>query len=282
MFSADLTQPRFSTDPADQAVGRGRRRAHDSAAQQAAAALSQGADRLAGDAGDRRAAGAQSRHHQCHRISAPGMVGAVAAGAVCQRGAADRHAARRRIRSGARSAGPIAQRRIRLRLRRAGADRLRPAARRAVEGLAAQNPRRRAQARLAGRARRQLARLYASLAAADARYPSGRALSALRRAARARRRRRRFFVSDPAGSDAPASTLCWTITRSPKRSSSSWRRAPIGKPNNGAATASPRWRGIFWKEIRRGADRIGPRARGLRGSRASSRPARSISPAKPR
>ncbi len=71
----------------------------------------------------------QSGHHQCHRISPPGMVGAVAAGAVCQRGAADRDAARGAIRSGARSAGPIAQRRVCLHLRRSGADRLRQAAR---------------------------------------------------------------------------------------------------------------------------------------------------------
>ena len=51
------------------------------------------------------------------------------ADAVRQCGAADRRAARGAIRPGARSARPVAQRRIRLRFRRAGADRLRQTAR---------------------------------------------------------------------------------------------------------------------------------------------------------
>ena len=52
------------------------------------------------------------------------MVGALARGALCQRRAAHRQAARVRIRSGDRLARPVAQRRVRLCLRRSGADRL--------------------------------------------------------------------------------------------------------------------------------------------------------------
>ena len=128
-------------------------------------------------------------------------------------------AARRRIRSGARPAGPIAQRRFCLHLRRPGADRFRQAARRYLEDAGAQNPRRSAQARLAGRARRQLARLYRSHRVADARYPSGRALSRHRPDARPRRRRRRISHFRSRRKRAPASTRWWTITRSPRQNS---------------------------------------------------------------
>ena len=61
--------------------------------------------------------------------------------------------------------------------RRAGAHRLRPAARAGVGGLGAQAARGGAQARLARRPRRRLARLHAFHSVADARYARGRPLS---------------------------------------------------------------------------------------------------------
>ncbi len=87
-------QPRVRQNSADQIVGRRRCHSHHPGAEQIAAALSGGAAGLAGDAGHRRTATAQSGHHQRDRVRPRGLVDTVDADAVYQLRTARRQAAR--------------------------------------------------------------------------------------------------------------------------------------------------------------------------------------------
>ena len=160
-----------SADSADQTVGGRRRRAHHSGAEQIAAALSGGAIGLAGDTGDRRAAAAQPAISNVIEFprdewSAPWRPAPYVSAArlVAQLRAAEYDLVLD-------LQGQFRSARVRASERRAGADRLRPAARGNVAGVAAKIPGGDAQARLAGRARGQLARLHRSHPGADARCP---------------------------------------------------------------------------------------------------------------
>ena len=102
--------PRFSQNPADQVVGGRRRGPHPAGAQQIAPPLPECADRLAGDAGDRRIAAPPPCPQQCHRFRARHQRPALGLVRADELRAARREGPACRLRPRHRPALPIAQR----------------------------------------------------------------------------------------------------------------------------------------------------------------------------
>ncbi len=165
-----------------------------------------------------------------------------------ERGAADRPAARRAIRSRARSARPIAQCHFCLRLRRAGADRLRQAARRRA-GSRCRDQFRTRRKSTPGRARAKAAGSLIRITLRCRRSTCIRssAISASRRCS-ASTARPDFSFPIPQEATTRIDALLGLLRhRQSQAARRHGARHQLGHQAVARATVSPKWRGIFCK-----------------------------------
>ena len=208
---------------------------------------------LAGDAGHRRVAAAQSGHHQCGSSSpAKDWSETVDAGAVCQLRAARRQAARQRATIWwSIMHGPIPHpRRSRSRLAR----RYGSVSNGRARGCG--TPHREhfgpgAQACLAGRARGQLARLQHSITSRCRRSICTRsiAISSVGPILGLEEGLAGFFLSHSASRKLPNRVAAAPAMTSPARHWSPWRRGDLGNQALGNRQVPPKWRGTSCKRV---------------------------------
>ena len=283
--AADLRQPRLRQNPADQTVGRRRRGSHHSGAEQAAAALSGRAVRLAGYAA--RSANCCSTIRRSATSSSSPREDWSALWRLTpfiSYARLGREAARHPLRSGDRHARAIPHRDLYARApaRRCGSAST-GRAREVWDASPRVYPRRNAQARLARRAGGKLARLHAPHSGADARsaMPST-AISTSGRFAWLRRRPGRLFVSDSGRSRGPGRRASRPSSRGGQKTRGAGARHDLGNQTWRSDRLRRGGAPFAAKRICRGTDRRWARAR-QSATRSEARAGRqSISPAKPR